>query len=390
MKKVLILITKSNWGGAQRYVFDVATQLPQDQFSVEVMSGGHGPLITRLTEAGITADGSLPIGRNINFVQDLAACIKLWKILRRKKPDILHVNSSKIGGLGALAGRLAGVPKIVFTAHGWAFNEDRPFASKMLIRMSYWVIFMLNHKIMAVSEAAARQVRNWPFVRNKIGVVHNGINRSSLYSQANARHALVSIFPVLKKATEGISDRNIFWVGSIAELHHIKGFDAAIRAVRECITRAKGEYPEKKIIYTICGEGEERPHLEKLIKEFALEEHVFLLGHITDAAQYISAFDVFMLASLSEGLGYVMLEAGLAHAPVVATAVGGVPEVVEDMHSGILVQPRKWEELAHALMFMMDHPLEKKKYGNALKERVLVHFSLEKMLREIEEVYLRH
>ncbi len=389
-KKVLILITKSNWGGAQRYVYDVATHLPKDAYEVEVMAGGNGPLITRLVEAGITADGSLPLGRDVNIFQDIGAFFTLWSLLRKKKPDVLHVNSSKIGGLGALAGRLAGVPRIIFTAHGWAFKANRLFASKMFIRLSYWVILLLNHQVMAISENMAQEVRNWPFISGKIIVVYNGLEKISQFSQSNAQHALKELFPQLKAAFREVSDKNIFWIGTIAELHHIKGFDYAIRAVRECITRAKTAHPQKKIIYTILGEGEERARLEKLIRELGLENEVFLLGHVTDAAQYIQAFDVFMLASLFEGLGFVLLEAGLAHTAVVATAVGGIPEIVEDMHSGILVQPRKAEELAHALSFMMDHPEERKQYGNALKERVSTKFSLEKMIREIEEIYESH
>jgi glycosyltransferase involved in cell wall biosynthesis len=153
------------------------------------------------------------------------------------------------------------------------------------------------------------------------------------------------------------------------------------------ITWAKTAFPERKIIYTVFGEGEERPHLEALIKEYDLEGHVFLLGHTNGAAEYVQAFDVFMLASLSEGLAYVLLEAGLGHTPVIATGVGGIPEVVEDMRSGILVQPRKWQELANALSFMMDHPIERKKYGNALKERISQKFSMEKMLAAVQREY---
>lgn len=386
-KKVLILITKSNWGGAQRYVYDLATRLPKDRYMVEVMAGGNGPLITRLKEAGITADGSLPIGRDVNFFKDLKAFFKLWKILRRSKPDILHVNSSKIGGLGALAGRLAGVPRIVFTAHGWAFNENRSLTTKILICISYWTILMISHKTMAVSETMMHQVKNWPFIRNKITLVYNGIDKAPQFSQANARHVLGEMFPWLKKVIDTAHDKNIFWVGSIAELHHIKGYEYAIRAIRQSITTTAKTFPQKKIIYTIFGEGEERAHIEKLIKETGLEENVFLMGHTPNIAEYIQAFDIFMLPSLSEGLPYVLLEAGIAHAPVISTAVGGIPEVIVDMQSGVLVQSKNSHELAHAISFMLDHPEERKRYGSALKERVTSKFSLVQMLDGVEKVY---
>ena len=82
--KVLILITKSNWGGAQRYVYDLATNLPKDTYDVEVMAGGNGQLIDRLLEAGIKASGDLPIGRDVKFIDDLKAFFKLIKIIRNR------------------------------------------------------------------------------------------------------------------------------------------------------------------------------------------------------------------------------------------------------------------------------------------------------------------
>jgi glycosyltransferase involved in cell wall biosynthesis len=257
----------------------------------------------------------------------------------------------------------------------------------MLIRLSYWVILSLSHHTIIISEAMRQQIKNWPFISKKISIVHNGIKQASLYSQANARHALYGIFPQLKKIAESVGDKNLFWVGSIAELHHIKGFEYAIRAIRHCITEIKNSYPQKTVIFTVFGEGEERQYLENLIRQMQLEDHVFLLGHTADAAQYVPALDVFMLSSLSEGLGYVLLEAGLAHAPVVATAVGGIPEIIRDMNSGILVQSRNPQELAHALVFMLDHPAERKQYGNALKERVTSQFTLEKMLEGVIKAY---
>lgn len=94
-----------------------------------------------------------------------------------------------------------------------------------------------------------------------------------------------------------------------------------------------------------------------------------------------------MLASLSEGLAYVLIEAGAASLPVVATAVGGIPEVIGDMDSGILVRSKSSKELGHALLFMVEHPTDRKKFGTALRERVLKDFSLEKMIANIEKVY---
>jgi glycosyltransferase involved in cell wall biosynthesis len=105
------------------------------------------------------------------------------------------------------------------------------------------------------------------------------------------------------------------------------------------------------------------------------------------AAEYLKAFNIFVLPSLKEGLPYAILEAGCASLPVVATTVGGIPEIIEDMRSGVLVQPKNIRELSHALSFMIEHPDERRRYGSALKERIAQNFSVQKMVDSVAELY---
>lgn len=375
---MLILITKSNWGGAQRYVYDLATNLPKNQFEVEVMAGGNGPLIDRLTQAGIKADGNLPIGRDVKFIEDVKAFFKLIKILREKKPDVLHVNSSKIGGLGALAGRVAGVPRIVFTAHGWAFNENRSIASRLSIKFLYWIILSLSHITIAVSEGLKYQIRNWPVVYKKMTVVYNGIKAEPVFSKINARDELMKMNSKFAEIVKNTNPKDLIVIGSVGELHHIKGYDYALRAIREL---------NRKVVYVILGEGEEREHLKKTIEDLELESVVVMFGYVVGAYQYLKAFDLFLLPSLSEALPYLGLEAGLAGLPIVATAVGGIPEIIDDMKSGILIQPRNSKEIRHALEFYMNHKKVQKEYSLAIHEKILKSFSIEKMISETAEIF---
>jgi glycosyltransferase involved in cell wall biosynthesis len=101
----------------------------------------------------------------------------------------------------------------------------------------------------------------------------------------------------------------------------------------------------------------------------------------------MKAFNIFVLPSIKEGLPYVLLEAGAASLPVVATTVGGIPELIEDMKSGILVQPKNARELAHGISFMIEHPEDRRAYGSALREKVLKDYSMEKMIEAVEKVY---
>jgi len=385
---VLILITKSNWGGAQRYVYDLATRLPRDRFAVEVMAGGNGTLIDRLRGAGVTAEGDLPVTNTTSFLENIKAIWHLSRLMRKRAPDVVHLNSSQIGVVGAVAARLARVPRIIFTAHGWAFNEERPLVQKLVFKLAYWFTLILVHETIAVSAGARRQVRNWPFIQDKIRVVYNGISAETGYSRPNARLELERMHDRLRATVDGVPESKLIWVGTVAELHHIKGHSYAIRAVYECRERLRAAGSDKHIVYTILGAGEEHTRLQALIDELKLGDAVFLLGHVQGAAQYMKAFDVFMLASLSEGLAYVLLEAGMCSLPVIATAVGGIPEVIDDMESGVLVQPRSARELSHALEHMISHPSERRAYGSALHTKVADKFSVDTMVKETEGVYL--
>ncbi|HEY9583943.1 MAG TPA: glycosyltransferase [Candidatus Paceibacterota bacterium] len=378
--RVLILITKSNWGGAQRYVYDLATNLPKEQFQVEVMAGGEGVMVDRLMEAGIKANGTLPIGRDVNIWQDFKAFLELISLLKNKKPDILHVNSSKIGGLGTLAGRIAGVKKIIFTAHGWAFNENRNVFSKILIKISSWIIVLLSHVTIAVAETVKTQMSEWPWIMEKMLVIHNGIKKEPLFSKENARYELGKIYPRFGEIIKNTLTKDLVIVGSVGELHHIKGYEYALRGIKEM---------KKKIIYCIIGNGENRANLEKDIQNLELQNSVLLFGNVPRAYEYFKAFDIFLMPSLSEGLPYVLLEAGLASLPIVATAVGGIGEVVDDMSSGILIQPRKPREIAHALEFYLNHKKVQKEHGTEIQKKILNEFPIEKMVKETIETYTK-
>ena len=127
-KKVLYVITKSVWGGAQRYVFDLATNLPKDQFEIVAAAGGEGPLFDKLHNAGIRTINTPSLERDVHILNETSVFWQLLKIFHTEKPDILHLNSTKIGALGALAAFLYKLLTLnfklltVFTVHGWGFK----------------------------------------------------------------------------------------------------------------------------------------------------------------------------------------------------------------------------------------------------------------------------
>ena len=309
--------------------------------------------------------------------------------MKKNKPDILHLNSSKIGGLGAVAGRIAKVPRIVFTSHGWAFNENRSFVSKLIIKFLHWITVYMAHETIAVSNNLKEQMASWPKISNKISVIHNAIKVEPIFSKVNAENELKKASPILNERLNTLDPKKTIVVGTVGELHHIKGYEYAIKAIAELINTDKVKQAGINLLYVIIGTGDEKEKLEKLIADLNVKDHVILLGYVKDAFQYFKSFDIFLLSSLSESFGYVLLEAGVASLPVVATAVGGIPEIIDDMQSGVLIQAKKSSEIKHALDFYLSHKTVRKEHGLALHQKVLTDFSIEKMVSKTIEVYTK-
>lgn len=374
---MLIAITQSNFGGAQRYVFDLARCLSQAMFDVCVTCGApkgdRSSLIDKLHAEGIRVAPMHHLAREMWLRSDIKAFLDFYRLLRQERPDIVHLNSSKAGGIGALAARIAGVPRIVFTAHGWEFNAPRPRWQRLTIHaLSVFIVF-LAHRTIAVSCAARDAIRS-SLAQRKITVVHNGVAARAIRGRVDVRRQIAGRARIT-------ADDFAPWVVTVAELHPVKGLSYGIAAISRVVSR----HPD--LHYFIVGEGTERESLERLIAEHGLRHRVHLLGFIEDAPSMLSAFDVFLLPSLSEGLPYVLMEAGIAGLPVVASGIGGVPEIVEHGVSGILVDAKDIEALAQGVSRLLGNPAERIRLGSALQSRIRSRFSVEKMVKKTVEAY---
>lgn len=308
MKKILYVITKSNWGGAQRYVFDLATHLPPGYEPVVALGGtglagaGTGLLAEKLTSAGVRTVHISAFMRDVSLAHEWQALKELMALFKKERPGAVHLNSSKAGGLGALAARLAGVERIIFTAHGWPFWEQRSLLSRALIWLFSWLTALLSTKVIVISDYDLRIAERMPFVRRKLVRIYNGIGTMHLGDGSYIRAA----FPPGAKVT-----------GTIGELNKNKNQIALIERARK----------ETDMHVAIVGEGELRGFLESKIREYGLESRVKLFGFMP-ASEVLRGFDVFALPSLKEGLPYVLLEAKQAGLPIEASPVGGIPEIV--------------------------------------------------------------
>ncbi len=372
LTKVCYVITKGNWGGAQKYVWSLATSLPKDKYDVVVITGEGNILKEKLEKSGIKTYVLQNLKRDISLVAEIKSFWSLFKIIRKEHPKVIHLNSPKASGLGSLAGRILFVPQIIQTVHGFTWNEDRSILSKALVVFFSWLTIILCHKTITIAPQEERQAKNLPLVRDtKIVLIRNGIEKINFKERNTARTEIISL---CKKDVP----LNALWIGTIAELHKNKGLEYAIEAVSK-IT--------KPFIFFVLGGGEEKESLEKLILKLGLKDKIFLVGFVDGANQYLKAFDIFTLTSIKEGLPYTLLEAGGAELPTIASNVGGIPDIVENGVSGILTTKTRVGEITRAIEYLMDNPDKRDLYAKNLKQKVEKDFSMEQMLEKTLKIY---
>src|SRR3989338_7063697 len=191
-KKILYVITKSNFGGAQHYVYDLATSLPKEQFGVAVVLGGEGLLKEELDSQRVRTITVPYFGRDIHIWNDVKTFFALIKIFKKEKPDIVHVNSSKMGGLGSLAARITRVRRIIFTVHGLPSQEPRFRRVRPLIVFLSWLSCFLSHAIISISREDFQTMQHWLGLSRKIYLINNGVKQYMPLQRDHARENIAT------------------------------------------------------------------------------------------------------------------------------------------------------------------------------------------------------
>ncbi|MFH1656188.1 MAG: glycosyltransferase, partial [Candidatus Nealsonbacteria bacterium] len=318
-KSILYIITKSVWGGAAKYVYDLSTNLI-GEFDVAVAAGGQGQFYKKIKQTNIPYYQITNFQRTINPLKDLFAFFEILGLLFQLKPNIIHVNSSKAGGVVGVAVQIYiffshQKINLIFTAHGWAFNEDRASWQISLIKLFSKVTSWFYDKIICVSEYDRQMALKYKIApERKLITIHNGIDlkNMSFLSKSEAQKRL-------------IGRESPLLIGTIAEWTKNKGLIYLIKATQTL------ELKEKEFDVILIGSGE-NPDKEEIYQydtKYNLD-NVRLIEFIPEAIKYLKAFDIFILPSLKEGLPYTIIEAMTAQLPIIATNIGGIPEMIEN------------------------------------------------------------
>lgn len=341
MSRVLLAITKSELGGAQRYVDQLVRMLPRHGFEPAVVCGGDGWLVDRAREAGakVFQARNLSPARTFRGFSELWALRELKTIIRPGSYAVVHGNSTRAGFLARMVAHQARIPVVLFTAHGFFFEE----AMKGLRRRAYIAAERLaarwSDAIITVSHAdraAALRVGLCP--AEKLVTIRNGLDPDQILRLPQRRD----------EAATG--ERSGPLVGTLANLYPTKGLDHLVTAM----VAVRKEAPAARLV--VVGDGPERPRLEALVRARGLDQSVSFPGAMSDPWRLLSSLDVFVLSSVKEGLPFALIEAMAAGLPIVTTRVGGIPEVLVDGQSALLVPPGDPTALSQGICRLVQNP----------------------------------
>ncbi|MEM9162080.1 MAG: glycosyltransferase family 4 protein [Cyanobacteria bacterium P01_F01_bin.4] len=370
--KVLHLITRLAVGGAQDNTLLTVENHDRTRFESHLAANPDDEWLLRAQQ---TADGFHPLPnlvRPIHPLKDIRALFDMVTLLRREKFDVVHTHSSKAGILGRIAARVAGVPVVVHTIHGFPFHDFMsPLKRRFYIALERGLRQFADFYI-TVCELNRRQAIELGLVQaERSQTVYSGISFTKLdrpSDLAATRHELA--------IPEGW--HTIAMVGRLdqqkAPYHLIEAF---AQVVQIC--------PETLLL--LVGEGELRSQLETQIQQLDLTNQVRLLGSREDVPEILKIADIFALSSLWEGLGRAMTEAMLLGKPVVVPEIYGIPEIVHQNETGLLFSSGDTNQLAAHLIYLLQHPELREQLGANAKMLTRERFDAMLMVKQIEEIY---
>ena len=368
MIHVLHLITRLDVGGSTENTVISATRMPRAEFTSSLISGRTvdppPQLAETLQAAGVPWFEVPHLVRPVSPADDCRAFVCLWRLIRKIRPDIVHTHSSKAGFVGRLAARMAGVPRIVYTPHGHVFQGyfSAP-VTRSFIAMER-LAARWTDRIITLTDAEAQQHLALMIGRpTQFVTIPSGIDLDAVVAATPVRLALDG--PV---------------IGTVARLVPIKGHQYLVDAAPEILTRC----PTARFVFV--GEGESRRALEERVRTLGLEDRVLFTGYREDVPSLLAGMDLVVLPSLNEGMGRVLVMAMALGKPIVATRVGGVPELLADGEAGWLVPPADSAALAHAVSNLLTDPQRGRSLAEAGRLRV-ARYSAQAMVESLGRLY---
>lgn len=365
--KILYFITELNIGGAEKVLVHLISQLDRSRFepSVVCLYDGDGPIAAEIRALNVPV-----IDLNMTARWDVRAIWRFYQLVRREKPVIIHASLFHANIIGRLVGRMAGVPVIITCRQNisiggrWRERINRLTAA--------W-----DDKVVAVCDVARQaEIEHTGVAPTKVVTIYNTIDPALFHTDHQPEKSGLR--------TEWGIPPNTLLIGTVGRLHPQKGLSYLLEAVAQLKARLSVDFR-----LVVVGDGQLRINLITQSRILDIADRTIFAGARTDVPDILAELDLFAFPSLWEGLPLALLEAMAAGLPVVATAVGGTPEVVLDGQTGILVPPGNPQALAVALERLMMDPALRLKMGQAALVRIQQAFTVEQMAAKYHNLYFQ-
>jgi lipopolysaccharide/colanic/teichoic acid biosynthesis glycosyltransferase/glycosyltransferase involved in cell wall biosynthesis len=376
--KVVRVIARLNIGGPAIHVTTLTAGLDPSRFESILVTGTENPGEGSLLDAAL-ARGIRPVvipeivGEASLKPRDLKALVALYRLMRQERPQIVHTHTAKAGFLGRLAARLAGVPIVLHTYHGHVLHGYYgPMKTRLLRRMER-ALGRMTDRIIAVSEQVKADLVGYGVVRpEKISVIPLGFDLEPFLNSAAYRDAFQ------RELGLGNGARLVGIVGRVFPIKNHRLFlDAAARVAGE----------EGNARFVVVGDGILRPEMEQHARRLGIADRVIFTGWRHDLPRIYPDLDVLVVSSKNEGTPVSAIEAMASGCPVVATRVGGLPDLIDDGKTGCLVPSEDPAALAAAILRVLRDPDAAHRMGQAARAQVREQFRAERLIGDLEGLY---
>ncbi len=376
--KIVRIIARLNVGGPAIHVILLTHGLNPNKFETVLVSGVEAPeegdMHHLADEKGVKPVIVENLGRELHPWRDINTLWQLYRLIRRERPDIVHTHTAKAGTVGRIAALLAGVPVIIHTFHGHVLHGYFGALKTAFFRAVERVLAAYSGKVIAVSEQVRQDLLQYGVGNeDKVVKIPLGLELEAFrHPASDARQRLRSEW--------GLSD-DAFAVGMVARLVPIKRHEDLFRAIPQVIEKHPYTY------FIIVGDGELRPELEALANELNITHRLVFTGFRDDRADVYSAVDLVALTSGNEGLPVAVIEGLSAGKPVVATRVGGVPELIEDGVTGFIAEPYDPESIAQGFLRALEDPAKTIEMGRQAQDDAIQKYSISRLVNDLEGLY---
>lgn len=377
--RVMRIVSRMNVGGPSVHVVLLNAGLDAERYDTLLVSGTEGgtegSLRDLATDRGLRLATIPELGREIAPASDLTTLIKLYRLMRRERPHVVHTHMAKAGFVGRLAARLAGVPVVVHTFHGHVFHGYfSPRKTRAFLTMER-VSARLSTRLITISPRLREEIAEFGVASaEKIEVIPLGFDLEPFANQARGTGEF--------RRSIGISEKAKI-IGAVGRLVPIKN----IPLLLEAVALASREHLDLHL--ALVGGGELRSELEERARALGIAERTIFVGWRRDLPNVYADLDAVVISSDNEGTPASLIEAMATGCPVVATRVGGVPDLIAEGETGRLTPPGDPEALAAALLALFREREQTTRMAALARQRVLDRHQASRLIGDIDRLYLQ-